>query len=84
MKAITKKHGLFGKAKQQVLSATGKQEIREACESVLAALQCVMEECDALDAQRDLADRMAAALWQLTKQAAQARVFVPARESPCW
>jgi hypothetical protein len=84
MKGITKKYALFGKARQQALSADAKQEIRDACESVLLAAQCVMEECEVLDAQRSVTDRLARALWRLTKQAAQTSVFVPARESPCW
>jgi hypothetical protein len=84
MKSITKKHALFGAAKQQALSMIAKQEIRDAYLAVLQSIEALTEQCEALDSQREVTDRLAHALWQLNKRAVQTDVFVPSRESPCW
>jgi hypothetical protein len=83
LKGITKQHQLYGKAKQQVLGAKSKQDLRDACQSVLECAEALIAQFKVLDEQRQITDNALQALYMINKQKAQSVMFVPSR-SPLW
>ena len=79
MKDLSKSHKLFGKAKSKSLTATAKQEIRDAHEAVLECVEDMMALAEKIDRMAGTVDNAMLLLHTYHTNAEQKHIFVPSK-----